>query len=68
MKKIVLSLFTIFPILCFSQNYTSYFTGNTSDLITSPLGGVCLMGGATEDDNAMKWFLQQAKYLLGWKV
>lgn len=42
------------------QNYTSYFTGNTSDTLTAPSGGVCMMGGATEDDNAMIWFLQRA--------
>ncbi|MEQ3656672.1 MAG: T9SS type A sorting domain-containing protein [Dokdonia sp.] len=42
------------------QNYTSYFTGNSTDVMTVPSGGVCLMGGATEDDNAMTWFLQQA--------
>lgn len=42
------------------QNYTSYFTGNTTDLSVVPSGGICLMGGATEDDNAMTWFLQQA--------
>ncbi len=44
----------------FSQNYTSYKTGSSTDLQTSALGGICLMGGASEDDNAMKWFLQQA--------
>lgn len=42
----------------FGQNYTSYFTGNSSDITTNPIGGVCLMGGATEDDNATKGFLQ----------
>ena len=43
-----------------SQNYTSYITGNTTDLTVVPSGGICLMGGATENDNAMIWFLQQA--------
>jgi len=43
-----------------AQDYTSYFTGNTQDLSTSALGGLCLMGGATEHDEAMKWFLQRA--------
>lgn len=60
MKRIVLAIITLLPIFSFSQNYTSYFTGNATDIITSPLGGVCVMGGATEDDNAMKWFLQRA--------
>ena len=43
-----------------SQNYSSWFTGNPIDSIASPSGGICLMGGATEDDNAMRWFLQRA--------
>ena len=44
----------------FSQNYTSSFTGNSSDSQQSANGGICLMGGAAEDDNAMKWFLERA--------
>lgn len=42
------------------HQYTSYFTGNTVDKKTSPKGGVCLMGGSSEDDNAMRWFLNQS--------
>ena len=42
------------------QTYTSYFIGDTSDVNPSPLGGTVLMGGATENDSAMVWFLQQA--------
>lgn len=42
------------------KNYLSYFTGNKVDKITFPQGGICLMGGATENDEAMKWFLQRA--------
>ena len=57
----LLTLLTFFTTtVSFGQNYTSYYLGNTSDLVTSPKGGVCLMGGATEHDEAMKWFLQQA--------
>lgn len=43
-----------------AQNYNSWFTGNPVDSLASPSGGICLMGGATEDDNAMRWFLQRA--------
>jgi len=53
----------LLSFLCTSvraQNYTSYHTGNTTDVVTSPTGGTCLMGGRTEDDNAMRWFLQRA--------
>lgn len=49
-----------FAHIAHSQAYTSYFTGNSADTITSPLGGICLMGGASEDDEAMKWFLHKA--------
>ncbi len=37
--------------------YTSYFTGDTTNVIKPTQYRLCLMGGATEDDNAMKWFL-----------
>ncbi len=60
MKKTILSILTCIPFLGFGQNYTSYVTGSATDLLSNPAGGVCLMGGATEDDNAMKWFLQRA--------
>ena len=50
----------LLPITGFSQNYTSYFTGSPLDVVTFAQGGVCLMGGATEHDEAMKWFLQRA--------
>jgi cyanophycinase-like exopeptidase len=49
--------------LCFTsygQTYTSYFTGSTSDLDTNGQGGICMMGGATEQDDAMAWFLERA--------
>ena len=58
MKFILLLL--LCPVLLFSQGYTSYFTGNTTNITTNPEFGVCLMGGATEHDNAMRWLLQKA--------
>jgi cyanophycinase-like exopeptidase len=57
MKKLC---FLLFPVFSFSQGYTSYFTGNTTNVTTNPEFGVCMMGGATENDNAMKWLLQKA--------
>ena len=59
--RIFIVLLIVFPRLSWAQSYTSYFTGNPKDTITSPLGGICMMGGATEDDNAMAWFLKRAK-------
>lgn len=50
----------ILTIQICAQDYTSYFTGNPQDLSTSAFGGLCLMGGASEHDEAMKWFLQRA--------
>lgn len=47
-------------MISFGQNYTSFFTGDTSDVTTNHQYGVCLMGGATENDNAMRWFLEKA--------
>ncbi|MEY4603497.1 MAG: Cyanophycinase [Bacteroidota bacterium] len=44
----------------YAQDYTSYLTGNSSDVLANSKGGVCLMGGASEDDEAMKWFLDRA--------
>ena len=58
MKQLLLLLF--FPILLFSQGFTSYFTGNSTNIITVTTPGTCLMGGATENDNAIKWLLQKA--------
>lgn len=60
MLKLLFILFCFYSLSGYGQSYTSYFTGNASDKITFPSGGICLMGGATEDDNAMKWFLQRA--------
>lgn len=59
------SLIVTIVIFCFcesinAQNFTSFFIGNTNNVETNPLGGVCLMGGATENDEAMKWFLSRA--------
>lgn len=53
-------LFILLPLLSFSQGYTSYFTGNPTNITTTPEFGICMMGGASEHDNAMKWLLQKA--------
>lgn len=53
-------LFLLFPIFLFAQGYTSFFTGNATNITTIPTFGVCLMGGATESDEAMAWFVEKA--------
>lgn len=61
MKSVILLFFFYFNIvLSFGQSYTSFFTGNREDVETKPMGGVCLMGGAAENDSAMVWFLNRA--------
>ncbi|HMK06355.1 MAG TPA: T9SS type A sorting domain-containing protein [Flavobacterium sp.] len=59
MNKILLSAL-LFPLTVLAQGYTSYFTGSTTNITTTTDYGLCLMGGATEHDNAMKWLLQKA--------
>lgn len=55
-----LSLIIVISLGSTAQNYTTYFTGNQTDVVTTPSGGICMMGGASEHDEAMKWFLQRA--------
>ncbi|WP_309641680.1 T9SS type A sorting domain-containing protein [Flavobacterium sp.] len=50
----------LFPFVLLAQGYTSYFTGNSTNITTNTENGICLMGGATEHDNAMRWLLQKA--------
>lgn len=52
-------------LLCISsygltQSYNYYFDGDTSDVSTTPAYGVCLMGGASENDQGAQWFLNKA--------
>lgn len=60
MKKYFYFIYFL-PIVVFSQNYTSYMIGDTSDVSTACEYRITLMGGATEHDSASKWFLQGAK-------
>ncbi len=59
--KYLLFIISLISSLCVcAQSYTSYFTGDSSDVQVEASYGVCLMGGGTEDDRAMQWFLQKA--------
>lgn len=60
MRKITLLLCALSIQFTFSQNYTEYLTGNTTDVTTNQQQGICLMGGAAEKDEAMVWFLNKA--------
>lgn len=56
---IAITLFFSYSFLV-GQDYVSWRVGNNTSLVVQPSGGVCLMGGATENDDAMRWFLQRA--------
>ena len=44
-----------------AQDYTSWFTGDTTDVITTNhLPGIVLAGGGGDHDNAMIWMLERA--------
>jgi cyanophycinase-like exopeptidase len=53
-------LFLLLPTLIFAQGFASFFTGNANDVVITPTFGICLMGGATENDAAMQWLLERA--------
>lgn len=45
----------------YGQSYTSWLVGNSTDVATSHQAGLLLAGGGTDNDEAMKWFLQKAQ-------
>jgi cyanophycinase-like exopeptidase len=60
-RKVLILIFTLINVQTTkAQSYTSYFVGDTNDLQVIPEPGICLMGGATENDSAMVWFLNKA--------
>ncbi|MDG1260927.1 MAG: T9SS type A sorting domain-containing protein [Flavobacteriales bacterium] len=61
MRYIYFSFFLLFSTsTSLAQDYVSYFTGDEADAQVTPTFGVVLMGGAGENDEAMKWFLERA--------
>ena len=58
--SMLIFLFGQYPSGLAQQAYSTYITGNPADTMTQAGGGICLMGGATEQDDAMRWFLAQA--------
>jgi cyanophycinase-like exopeptidase len=58
MRKLLLLL--LFPVCCFSQGYTSYFTGNTLNSNAVPIDAKCFMGGGTMPAGAVTWILNKA--------
>ncbi len=61
MKKGILSFLAIGAALASTgQTYLSERLGSDTDLNVEPDFGLCLMGGAGENDEAMTWFLEKA--------
>lgn len=40
--------------------YTSYMTGDPADVTTTTTGGLVLMGGSTDVDEAIRWMIQKS--------
>jgi cyanophycinase-like exopeptidase len=62
MKRIFSLIFTVgtfFTLI--AQTYTANLSGDTSNAVVNTSKRLCLMGGATEDDNAIQWWLQGAQ-------
>jgi cyanophycinase-like exopeptidase len=59
-RHLAILFFFLFADQVFGQGYVSYFTGDTSDVNSNPVSGTVLMGGSTENDEAMKWWLSKA--------
>ena len=60
MKYLLILILLLTQLTASSQSYTNYFTGNATNIQTTPQGGTCMMGGASEHDGAMQWFLERA--------
>ncbi|MCY7349358.1 MAG: cyanophycinase [Cytophagaceae bacterium] len=43
-----------------APRYTSWILGDTADVPTTTQSGLLLAGGSTDQDDAMRWFLQRA--------
>lgn len=51
----------LFTTLVAQASYTSYFTGDTADVVsTTYTGGIVLAGGGQDSDAAMRWMLNRA--------
>lgn len=61
--RLILLLLTVSLGLVYTsasaQSYDYYLLGDTTDVSPTPLAGSCLMGGASEDDAAMTWFVER---------
>ncbi|WPO76991.1 GEVED domain-containing protein [Flavobacterium sp. KACC 22761] len=59
-KHLNILLFLLAVNFTYSQTYTNWITGSASDVNTTTTGGTCLMGGGTDNDDAIKWMIQKS--------
>ncbi|QSB28795.1 GEVED domain-containing protein [Flavobacterium sp. CLA17] len=59
-NRLTILLFLLAINFTYSQTYTSWITGSTSDVNATTTGGTCLMGGGTDNDDAIKWMIQKS--------
>lgn len=53
--------FSLVPVFLSGQDFVSFFTGDTSNVIVSVEPAVVLAGGGSDNDDAMRWMLSRAK-------
>ncbi len=58
LSRTFFSVFLLLPLFVVSQEF--YRVGSPDDIETEPLFGVLLAGGATDNDDGMKWLAQRA--------
>ncbi|MGB3547358.1 MAG: cyanophycinase [Saprospiraceae bacterium] len=62
MRSLLLLLFTWAATASLAaQGYTSFFTGDTTDVVTDHQFGIVLGGGGQDNDDAMQWMLARAQ-------
>jgi cyanophycinase-like exopeptidase len=59
LKAYIWLTFLLYAPFLSAQNYQSWIVGDALDANVVAEGGICLMGGASDNDDAMRWFLQQ---------
>ncbi|TXB65581.1 Type 1 glutamine amidotransferase-like domain-containing protein [Phaeodactylibacter luteus] len=60
MRLILLASLCLLAAAARTQSYTSFFTGDTTDVATTTVPGIVLAGGGGDNDEAMQWMLQRA--------
>ena len=58
--RLILLFLSLSSLHLIGQDFDYYHIGDTTDVSTSPSIGICLMGGATENDDGSTWFLEKA--------